>query len=148
MRTFSSFVIAAPGLCSPSRMVVSKMIRWSRMFCLRMPDGLTRPAVPERPGAATTVVGRFSARGAAAGPARVRCPGREARNRRLRSWGHYSRDRAEPSRLLGSELLAGLGAVAKEDGRDVVGAVVVGDVERGHSRGVVQVRIGASGQGR
>src|SRR4029077_11141298 len=29
MRSFSSRVIEAPGLCSPSRMVVSKMIKWS-----------------------------------------------------------------------------------------------------------------------
>jgi hypothetical protein len=28
MRTFSSLVIDAPGLCSPSRKVVSKMINW------------------------------------------------------------------------------------------------------------------------
>src|SRR5512135_56348 len=31
MRVFSSLVIDAPGLCSPSRKVVSKMIRWSGM---------------------------------------------------------------------------------------------------------------------
>ena len=29
MRSFSSFVIDAPGLCSPSRMVVSNMINFS-----------------------------------------------------------------------------------------------------------------------
>jgi hypothetical protein len=32
MRSFSSRVIEAPGLCSPSRMVVSKMIKLSRVF--------------------------------------------------------------------------------------------------------------------
>src|SRR5205823_96840 len=32
MRIFSSLVIDAPGLCSPSRSVVSKMIKWSPMF--------------------------------------------------------------------------------------------------------------------
>jgi hypothetical protein len=31
MRSFSSFVIDAPGDCSPSRKVVSKMISWSAM---------------------------------------------------------------------------------------------------------------------
>src|SRR5438105_13866405 len=33
MRIFSSLVIDAPGLCSPSRNVVSKMIKWSAMSC-------------------------------------------------------------------------------------------------------------------
>ncbi len=32
MRSFSSRVIDAPGLCSPSRMVVSKMIKLSEFF--------------------------------------------------------------------------------------------------------------------
>jgi hypothetical protein len=32
MRSFSSRVIDAPGLCSPSRKVVSKMISWSFMI--------------------------------------------------------------------------------------------------------------------
>src|SRR5690242_18532326 len=32
MRIFSSLVIDAPGLCSPSRNVVSKMIKWSDML--------------------------------------------------------------------------------------------------------------------
>jgi hypothetical protein len=32
MRSFSSFVIAAPGLCSPSRMVVSNMISFSLLM--------------------------------------------------------------------------------------------------------------------
>ena len=32
MRTLSSRVIEAPGLCSPSRMVVSNMIKWSCMW--------------------------------------------------------------------------------------------------------------------
>jgi hypothetical protein len=35
IRIFSSAVIEAPGLCSPSRKVVSKMIRWSGMVCSR-----------------------------------------------------------------------------------------------------------------
>src|SRR5437762_13565643 len=35
MRIFSSLVIDAPGLCSPSRNVVSKMIKWSAMVCPR-----------------------------------------------------------------------------------------------------------------
>ena len=43
-------VIDAPGLCSPSRMVVSNMINWSCMVVSReMPDGLRRPAVAGRP---------------------------------------------------------------------------------------------------
>src|SRR6266576_2439225 len=33
MRIFSSLVIDAPGLCSPSRKVVSNMIKWSFMLC-------------------------------------------------------------------------------------------------------------------
>src|SRR5690606_5676456 len=35
MRSFSSFVMDAPGLCSPSRKVVSKMISLSAMAALR-----------------------------------------------------------------------------------------------------------------
>ncbi len=35
MRIFSSRVIDAPGLCSPSRNVVSNMIKWSAMVLLR-----------------------------------------------------------------------------------------------------------------
>jgi hypothetical protein len=59
MRILSSFVMAAPGLCSPSRIVVSKMISWSRMCVLRIPDGLFRPAAAKRPNAARTVVWSF-----------------------------------------------------------------------------------------
>ena len=44
MRTFSSRVMEAPGLCSPSRRVVSKMISLSRMGCA--PSEPRRPAAP------------------------------------------------------------------------------------------------------
>ena len=39
IRTFSSRVMEAPGLCSPSRMVVSKMINWSCMVHSGKGDG-------------------------------------------------------------------------------------------------------------
>ena len=44
MRTFSSRVIDAPGLCSPSRRVVSKMINLSRLLM----SGLRRPGLRRR----------------------------------------------------------------------------------------------------
>ena len=44
MRSFSSFVIEAPGDCSPSRKVVSKMIRLSVMANLPVRQKTKRPA--------------------------------------------------------------------------------------------------------
>ena len=65
MRTFSSRVMDAPGLCSPSRMVVSKMINWSCMvFSDARMDSHPAPALPERPVLHELWGWRFLARGA------------------------------------------------------------------------------------
>ncbi len=69
MRTFSSLVMAAPGLCSPSRMVVSKMMTWffTEFSVQCNSDGSKRSVLPKRPDAAQQKGGGvFSARGAAA----------------------------------------------------------------------------------
>jgi hypothetical protein len=52
MRSFSSFVIEAPGLCSPSRMVVSNMISFSLLmgFSWRARMQLRRAYIVINPG--------------------------------------------------------------------------------------------------
>src|SRR5438477_1324658 len=59
MRSFSSLVIEAPGLCSPSRMVVSNMINRSFMVPLRieMPEIVPRRLPAPRPGTAELGLG-------------------------------------------------------------------------------------------
>src|SRR5882762_5799020 len=59
MRSFSSLVIEAPGLCSPSRMVVSNMMSRSFMVPLRirMPEIVPRRLLAPRPGTAELGLG-------------------------------------------------------------------------------------------
>ncbi len=52
MRIFSSLVIDAPGLCSPSRNVVSNMIRWSAM--VRSPGRVSRAVQASLPAVGPT----------------------------------------------------------------------------------------------
>src|SRR5690242_2691474 len=161
-RSFSSFVMAAPGLCSPSRMVVSNTINWSFMGCLRLRIGWSDP--PRHFSGAAGCCGKgggvFSARGAAAGPARARGrPEGEGKScRRGSAWLDYSRSRRELATgrpaawapgglgLAGRQLLARFRAVAQEERRDVVGAVLLRDVEGRHAGEVVQVRVRPFGE--
>src|SRR2546429_251779 len=59
MRSFSSLVMEAPGLCSPSRMVVSNMMSRSFMVPLRieMPEIVPRRLLAPRPGTAELGLG-------------------------------------------------------------------------------------------
>src|SRR5688572_25906945 len=103
MRSFSSFVIDAPGLCSPSRIVVSKMINLSLAMVpplrLRLPGWLAagNRAFYELPpallrGGPTTDCGErmYAPRGAAAGrPAAGRRRGEAAMRRGEACLGIY-----------------------------------------------------------
>src|SRR4030088_1513007 len=69
MRSFSSLVIEAPGLCSPSRMVVSNMINLS--FMVPLQDGIVKASAAPAcaaPGTCRIGFGFMCARGAAADP--------------------------------------------------------------------------------
>src|SRR6266699_770384 len=57
MRSFSSLVIEAPGLCSPSRMVVSNMISRSFMLLLRIECLKIVPRRPHAPRPGTAELG-------------------------------------------------------------------------------------------
>src|SRR2546423_3013729 len=90
MGSFSSLVIDAPGLCSPSRMVVSKMIK----LLVVMEESLSAPEAEEA--MLGLWVGEFSARGAAAGRPARGAPGTEGRKREPDACGDYTTELFQP----------------------------------------------------
>src|SRR5262249_7637239 len=64
MRIFSSLVIDAPGLCSPSRKVVSKTIKWSAMSAAPQTVAKAFPASNSAGPDTAEGMGELSARGA------------------------------------------------------------------------------------
>src|SRR5215831_10350754 len=131
IRTFSSLVMAAPGLCSPSRIVVSKMMTWffTELSVLRNSDGSIRPALPGGRMLHYERDGVFSARGAAAAGPTARARGGRREGRYGRCWDsccQYSLDYRDlanaPSGLARGQVPARLAAVAQQQRGDVVGA--------------------------
>src|SRR5260221_14017961 len=128
MRTFSSLVMAAPGLCSPSRIVVSKMING---FCMVFSNyGWTDPPrVAEAAECCTDCGLEFLARGAQQQAERERAGQGEASDRGVAVHMHEGTIseisgcwQTAPSGLLRRQLLARLRAESQQQRRDVVRA--------------------------
>src|SRR6185503_9005909 len=152
MRTFSSRVIAAPGLCSPSRMVVSKMINASFMGISVSCRWSDPPRDSGAAGCCTNCGVGYLAREAQQQQAqrgRAEGQGTDAKGFAAAHGINIAGARGlgkSALRLLRRKLAARLAAVAQQECRDVVRAVLVGHVERRHAGQVVHVRVGAGGE--
>src|SRR5438034_3424745 len=103
MRIFSSLVIDAPGLCSPSRKVVSKIIKWSDMVSsCKLQETLFLPRIRAGKDTAEKGEGFICARGAAAARPGGRPERCEFEARDESSFDKYSCISAPTQRLSGS----------------------------------------------
>src|SRR5690606_38630109 len=120
MRSFSSLVMDAPGDCSPSRKVVSKMIRRSLISVLRFATQVwqTKTHSPKTNGPLQVQTGRWCE-----SLARYRiCPFRTPSSSSEATWNMQCNVSQRPGRPIGN---------GDRDDRSVVQAALVGFVGRG-----------------